>query len=600
MSADGLEAATAAAPVFGREGVVARSGPLTVILVGVDSPPADPTWAGRLLAALDEHDQLDGPALPAGLTAVVTELDPAGAAILRAEPGRASLHVWGAIDIETTHEVPNGDSEPDPDPDGWSQRPVRGRAVRLGGDAGEHDQGWQLLRSGVVIAGGIVVELETDDQSGAEAPPGPASAPGPAGGSAEIEPPATTGRPADPISTPAEPEVALFAAAPNIEDPVDLDDDDMSRTTVVDPAHIGATRLASPGPPSTPTAPEASPGSHPGPPPPRTDPIPSPPPPGAPPNPGPPPPGTPPTTGPIPNPPPPGVPPIAGPPPGVPPTTGPIPSPPPPAAPPNPGPPPPGGSPNPGPPPPGGSPAPGPPPPAAPPNPGPPPPGGPPNQGPPPPGVPPSTGPIPDPPPPGVPPSTGPIPDPPPPGAGTLPQPAPPGMPLPPLAPPPGGSPNPGPPPPRVGDRPGQPPPGVNPASQPPAPGPSAGGSPPPPQPGAGQPIGFLIAEPEGTVHPITMTTIIGSDPANDPEVVIGAATIITVDDPSVHEVHVRIKVNGRQATVEESGFGSAWIQAGVGPMTALSTEPRPLEPGDQLRLGRFTFMFRAEPGRGS
>lgn len=121
-------------------------------------------------------------------------------------------------------------------------------------------------------------------------------------------------------------------------------------------------------------------------------------------------------------------------------------------------------------------------------------------------------------------------------------------------------------------------------------------GRPNPPQqaPRPGAPIGFLVEEPNGPTHPVVGDTVIGSDPRSDPEAVIGAASIITIEDPSVFEVHVRIKVQGRRATVTEAGFGSAWIQAGTGPMTPLTTAGHPLEPGTTLRLGSRTLMYRS------
>jgi hypothetical protein len=86
---------------------------------------------------------------------------------------------------------------------------------------------------------------------------------------------------------------------------------------------------------------------------------------------------------------------------------------------------------------------------------------------------------------------------------------------------------------------------------------------------------------------------VIGADPASDAEVVIGAAAMIAIDDPSVHEVHVRIKVSGHEVTAEDAGFGDSWVQAEGGPMTMLDTAGERLLPGAQLRVGRRVLLFR-------
>lgn len=91
---------------------------------------------------------------------------------------------------------------------------------------------------------------------------------------------------------------------------------------------------------------------------------------------------------------------------------------------------------------------------------------------------------------------------------------------------------------------------------------------------------------------------VIGSAPAEDPEVVIGAATMIEIDDPGVDEVQVRIRMSGHGVTVENVAGGQAWIQTGGGPMTALGSA-QPLTDGSQLRVGERIFVFRAAPARG-
>ena len=117
-----------------------------------------------------------------------------------------------------------------------------------------------------------------------------------------------------------------------------------------------------------------------------------------------------------------------------------------------------------------------------------------------------------------------------------------------------------------------------------------------PPSRAASSPIvAYLIEDdPAGTMHPIVGTTVVGSDPGDDPEVMIGAATMITIDDPTVHEAQVRLRVRGRQVTVEDTGFGGTWLQSGNGPMKPIhDAGEQVLLPGSQLRLGSRTLVFR-------
>jgi hypothetical protein len=73
----------------------------------------------------------------------------------------------------------------------------------------------------------------------------------------------------------------------------------------------------------------------------------------------------------------------------------------------------------------------------------------------------------------------------------------------------------------------------------------------------------------------------------------IGEATSITIDDPSVHDVHARVKVDGHEVTVEDAGFGDSWLQADGAPMRALTSTGDRLLPGFQLRLGNRTLLYR-------
>ncbi|MEM7339808.1 MAG: FHA domain-containing protein [Actinomycetota bacterium] len=253
--------------------------------------------------------------------------------------------------------------------------------------------------------------------------------------------------------------------------------------------------------------------------------------------------------------------------------------------------------------PPGGAPPPGGPPAAAPPAASPP-PGGPPVGAPssspaPPPGAPSPLGPPPSigPPPaasPGAPPA-GPPPGnaPPPPGLGTPPPPGGSGLPTPPPpaagvgAPPPPGAPAHLPPPGGPSPSPLPPPPGVSPAT-PPAPG--AG-------PGAGAPVGYLNEPDHGLHLPLTVTTVIGSDPRNERDVVSGVAAMLTIDDPRLNGAHVKIGVIGASVTVEDLSGGGTWVQAPGGPMSPLGSGPQPLQDGTILRLGARNLVFRTRPG---
>ncbi len=91
----------------------------------------------------------------------------------------------------------------------------------------------------------------------------------------------------------------------------------------------------------------------------------------------------------------------------------------------------------------------------------------------------------------------------------------------------------------------------------------------------------------------------IGSNPAADPDVVHGTATMLRVDGPEVDEVHVRVKVDGGRVTVQAVNDVAAWVQQTGGPLTPLGSSPVALNDGAQLRVGTRTLVFRAAPGSG-
>lgn len=208
-------------------------------------------------------------------------------------------------------------------------------------------------------------------------------------------------------------------------------------------------------------------------------------------------------------------------------------------------------------------------------------------------------------PPPGPAPSRSPGQPPPPPGGFPAPGPAP-GQPPPPPGP--GHQPSPGQPPPPPGSF---PPPGAGtpPAPQPGPPPPPPGGTPPPapsgwptppaaaPEPVAGAgPRGFLVDRQNNVEIPLIATTIIGSHPGQDPEAAIGVAATVTIDDPDVQPVHVRIDFNDTATTVEAVAGSTTWIQAHGGEMAVLEGGPRVLSEGDLIRIGAQSFHYEPAP----
>lgn len=113
------------------------------------------------------------------------------------------------------------------------------------------------------------------------------------------------------------------------------------------------------------------------------------------------------------------------------------------------------------------------------------------------------------------------------------------------------------------------------------------------------EPQGYLVDELNNIQIPITATTIVGSDPTQDPEAASGIAAMITLDDPAVSSVQLRITIDGSTTSVEDVAGGTSWIQAPGGPMSPMTGGPKALEHGHILRLGSRTFVFHL-PGRGS
>lgn len=94
-------------------------------------------------------------------------------------------------------------------------------------------------------------------------------------------------------------------------------------------------------------------------------------------------------------------------------------------------------------------------------------------------------------------------------------------------------------------------------------------------------------------------SVVIGSNPAADADVGLGAATMLRVDGPEVDAVHVRVRVDGGRVTVQAVNDLVAWVQQTGGPLTPLGSSPVALNDGAHLRIGTRTLVFQAAPGSG-
>ncbi len=551
--------------VGGSQGVIARRGALTVVVAGTEPFAPDSALPVAVLDAVDrladegiwEFEHVAG-----ALHRLVVEHRPNGvAAVLAVDPDpMVFLFDTGAaveLGADDATDADGGERHEGEGRGGWTTTIVQGPRVRLAAGPEPGPAGWARLGDGLIAGDTIVVSTA------------PAVAEDPA---TEDDPVAEAASSADDERAPVTPTPVPGAA------------DDIQATMAISAAEVGSSRLRNDraeagqgaavpaGAPGAP--PPAPPASTPAPPPGLTPaPAASPPPP---------PPGL---DGPVPQPPPglhqppapPGLDPAGAPPP-APPAGGPVPQPPPGLHQPGTPPPAPGGH-HPGPP--AGAPAPGAfphPPPNQPGTPPPAPPGlnqpGAPPPAPPGPGAPPPTGapqghPGPPPGPPGAPP----------PGAG-VPGP-PPGWGAPPPAPsasPPPGAPGPGAPPPNPG--------GPLPAAPPPAGGPPAG-------------AGHLVDAEHGAQVPLVATTVIGSRPESDPEVVAGTAAMVTVDDGQLADIHARLRIDGQTSTVESVGQAVVTLtrhggQVGVGPVAVA------LVHGDAIHVGSRTFVYHAAGSSGT
>lgn len=112
------------------------------------------------------------------------------------------------------------------------------------------------------------------------------------------------------------------------------------------------------------------------------------------------------------------------------------------------------------------------------------------------------------------------------------------------------------------------------------------------------EPVGYLVDEADSIQIPITATTIIGSNPSQDPEAASGTAGMITIDDPDLAPVQVRIRIAGLEVTAEDVAGGGTWIQAPGETPTALTSDRRTLRDGDELRVGGCAYVYRRQPGQ--
>lgn len=94
-------------------------------------------------------------------------------------------------------------------------------------------------------------------------------------------------------------------------------------------------------------------------------------------------------------------------------------------------------------------------------------------------------------------------------------------------------------------------------------------------------PIGWLIS-PTQTLPLHEGEQVVGRDPALN----------LFLDSPKVSRRHARIVMNGSQALIDDLGSKN-----GTFVRNTLIKAPTPLQNGDEVRIGRFTFQFRvAEP----
>jgi hypothetical protein len=97
-----------------------------------------------------------------------------------------------------------------------------------------------------------------------------------------------------------------------------------------------------------------------------------------------------------------------------------------------------------------------------------------------------------------------------------------------------------------------------------------------------------------GVEHAIAGMIVLGADPGRDPEVAVGAATMITVGDPGIDEVQVRIRLSGSSITAEGVSSAGSWVQELDGPMIPLTESPQEVGSGWKLWLGTKVFELRS------
>jgi hypothetical protein len=107
---------------------------------------------------------------------------------------------------------------------------------------------------------------------------------------------------------------------------------------------------------------------------------------------------------------------------------------------------------------------------------------------------------------------------------------------------------------------------------------------------------GYLYDDINQFEIPVTATTVIGSNPVKDPEAAAGYAGMITIDDPSLAEIQVRIKISASSVTAEDVAGGGSWVTAPGQAPTPLPSIARTLNEGDIIHIGPQSYTFHLHP----